>query len=315
MIQYLKNKPLIINTDLDGLISGLILKKFLNCHVIGLSTSTEKFWVIDQFINKFKNVCFVDMYVVDQNTYSVDQHIISVNEEHHKLLSQNSKKINPNLMNNKYFLPNSSYYTKYPFGTIHFIIALLENIGIDLTSLNLKKNIENISFIDLILRCDDAMKTTIASECIRNAKNWWEWLKKMSKNGPITLSFIEYLSQIDSLYVTNKRDQITRLLKGNPFYCDSSDGGINDILEGTKIKDSTKEYFQFIAEISGIDLFDINFNYKTFKGLAKRTSLSLQQKKELISNNSINGKKIFSYAFVRSSNRENNFSYTLTNKW
>ena len=93
MIQYLKNKPLIINTDLDGLISGLILKKFLNCHVIGFSTSTEKFWVIDQFINKLKNVCFVDMYVVDQNTFSVDQHIISVNEEHHKLLSQNSKKI------------------------------------------------------------------------------------------------------------------------------------------------------------------------------------------------------------------------------
>ena len=44
----------IINTDLDGLISGLILKKFLNCHVIGFSTSTEKFWVIDQFINKLK---------------------------------------------------------------------------------------------------------------------------------------------------------------------------------------------------------------------------------------------------------------------
>ena len=39
------------------------------------------------------------------------------------------------------------------------------------------------------------------------------------------------------------------------------------------------------------------------------------QKKELISNNSINGKKIFSYAFVRSSNRENNFSYTLINEW
>ena len=63
----------------------------------------------------------------------------------------------------------------------------------------------------------------------------------------------------------NKRDQITRLLKGNPFYCDSSDGGINDILAGRKIKGSTKDYFQFIAEISGIDLFDINFNYKILK--------------------------------------------------
>ena len=314
MIELLKNKPIIINTDLDGLISGLILKKYLNCRVIGFSNSAEKFWLDEQSVGDFKDACFVDMYVANPDTLAIDQHIISVNEEHHNLLSQNPNKINPNLMNQRCFLPNNSYYNKYPFGTIHFIIALLEEAGIDLTDLNLQEVAQNLSFMDLILRSDDAMKTTIDSNYMQNASEWWEWLKNISNNGSVTTSFITYLSNTDVAYATNKKSEIGRSRKGAPFNCDRPDGGVREILDGTQINEGVKEYLKFIAGIANIELFDINADFKTYKGLAKRTSLTPQQQKELITSNSINGQDIFSYAFVRTSNREKNFSYTVKNK-
>ena len=168
--------------------------------------------------------------------------------------------------------------------------------------------------MDVILRSDDAMKTTIDSNYMQNASEWWEWLKNTSNNGSVTTAFTTYLDNTDVAYATNKKSEIARVLRGTPFNCDSPDGGVREILDGTRIKEGVKEYLQFIADIANIELFDINADFKTYKGLAKRTSLTPQQQNELITSNTINGQEIFSYAFVRTSNRENNFSYTVKNK-
>jgi len=314
LIEQIRNKPIIINTDLDGLISGLILKKYLNCTIVGFSNSAEKFWLTNEIKYDLNDICFVDMFVANPSVLTIDQHIISANEKHHKLLCKNPNKINPNLMNPRYFLPNNSYYKKYPFGTVHFIIALLERSGINLDGLNFYNSSNNVSFIDLILRCDDAMKTSIASNYIKNASEWWSWLKVTSRNGVAISELIKYLSNTDKGYALRKKDQITHILQSTPFYCDSPDGGIIEILRGTKIKTNVLDYFEFVSEITGINLFRVDFDYKTFEGLAKRTSLSSHQIEKLINENTIEEQDIFSYAFVRSSSRDNSFSYTLKSK-
>lgn len=309
MLNQLKNKPIIINTDLDGIISGLFLQHYLNCKIVGFSNSAQNIWLQTNFTN-FKDVCFIDMFVANPDVICLDQHIVSVNKKHHNILKNNPKKINPNLLNERCFLPDLSYYKKYPFGTIHFILALLERENYDLSKLNIFKTVHNLQFIDLILRADDTMNTTINSRYVENANDWWKWLQELSKQGKTILKFKNYLDKNTKGSSVNIKNSIEKILQSNPFNCDSPDGGIKEITKNNYLKENVKSYFKFIAEISNLDLFNINTSFKKYKGKTKRLSLNKEFQEELITNNTINGNKIFSYAFVRSSKRDYNFSCT-----
>ena len=46
MIEKLKqNNKIIINSDIDGVISGLLLTNFCNCEVVGFSNSADGVWL------------------------------------------------------------------------------------------------------------------------------------------------------------------------------------------------------------------------------------------------------------------------------
>jgi len=314
MLEKLKNKPILINSDLDGIISGLLLQKYLNCTIVGFTNSAETVWVQKGF-TEFNSICFVDMFVANPETICIDQHIVSVNEGHHQLLKENLNKINPNLMNPHFHLPNSSYKTKYPFGTVHFIIALLEKEGFNLDDLDLEKTFDNLSFIDFILRADDTMKTTIDSKYIDNAKDWWKWLIELSNNGKTILNLKGYLDNLDAKGASKIKKNIKDLLKQNPFLCDSSDGGITELTSANGcLKEHAKQYFKFISQLSNIEIFDIDCEFKTYKGVTKRLSLNKKQQQELIESTTVDGKKVFSYAFVRMVSNEDSFSCTFYSK-
>ena len=312
MLEKLKNKPILINSDLDGIISGLLLQKHLNCTVVGFTNSAETVWIQNGFTD-FKNACFVDMFVANPATICIDQHIVSVNEKHYEVLKTNPNKINPNLLNPRFHLPNDSYKLKYPFGTVHFIIALLEKSGVDLSSL-LVKNTNNgikIQLIDFILRADDTMKTTIDSNYMDNANDWWKWLKELSNNGQTILKLIEYLDGLTPKKASAIKKNIGALLQQSPFLCDSSDGGIAELTtKNGFLKDHAKRYFELIANLMKIELFDTNCEFKTYKGVTKRLSLNKKQQQELIEFTTIDSKKVFSYAFVKMASREESFSCT-----
>ncbi|MCF6278863.1 MAG: hypothetical protein L3J14_00785 [Flavobacteriaceae bacterium] len=329
MLEKLKNKPILINSDLDGIISGLLLKKYLNCTVVGFTNSAETIWIQKGFTN-FEEICFVDMFVANPKIVCIDQHIISVNEKHHAILKKNQNKINPNLLSPHFHLPNSSYKTKYPFGTVHFIIALLEKEGFDLSELlvkntnngivdfddlDLEKSSNTLSFIDLILRADDTMKTTVDSRYVDNATNWWKWLIELSNNGKTTLKLKDYLDSLDAKKASEIKKTIKDLLQHKPFLCDSSDGGITELTSVNGfLKVHAKRYFKFISQLSNIEIFNIDCEFKTYKGITKRLSLNKKQQQELIEFNTIDSRKVFSYAFVRTESREDSFSCTFYQK-
>ena len=40
-----KNKNIVINTDIDGFLCGMILQKYYGCRVVGFSDSRDKVWL------------------------------------------------------------------------------------------------------------------------------------------------------------------------------------------------------------------------------------------------------------------------------
>ena len=313
MLNQLKDKPIIINTDLDGIISGLVLQQFLNCKIVGFSNSAETIWLQKDFTN-FKSVCFVDLFIANPDIICIDQHIVSVNKKHHEILKNNPNKINPNLLNPHFFLPDDSYYKKYPFGTIHFIIALLEREGYDLSTLNVFKKEGNLQAIDFILRADDTMQTTINSRYTENAEAWWNWLEEFSKQGKTIQKFKDYLNKTDKKIASKIKVKIADLLQDNPFNCNSSDGGITEITEANFLKEHVKTYFKFISELLDISIFNLEKPYKKYSGKTQRLSLTKVFKEELVNLNTLDGEQLFSYAFVRSSKRDYSFSCTFIRK-
>ncbi len=312
MLEKLKeNNKIVINTDLDGILSGIFLYHFCNCEIVGFSNSIDSIWIDESKCKSIFDAVYIDLFVVNPNVVSIDQHVISIDYQHNNILLKNENKINPNIDNPHFHLPNDSYYCKYPFGTIHYIIAQLEKSGIDLSDFKFNEAVENLNFKDYLLRADDAMKTTVDSNYAENAKYWWKWLYEFSNKSNIIRDLTHYLVSLNPEKVATIKTEISKKLKTS-FDCDSSDGGIKEIGDTNhKIKESAKNYFRFIANSCNLTCFDLDLKLTKVSGANKRITLSENQKKELIENGKINNEVVFSYAFVKSSNKAENFSYTI----
>lgn len=44
---FAENKNIVINTDIDGFLCGMILQKYYGCKVVGFSNSRETIWIKD----------------------------------------------------------------------------------------------------------------------------------------------------------------------------------------------------------------------------------------------------------------------------
>jgi hypothetical protein len=311
LIEKLKqNNRIIINSDIDGVISGLLLTNFCNCRVVGFSNSADKVWLDTSQCNSIYDGVYIDMYVPNESTVSIDQHIIAINNEHYERIRINSNKINPNIYNPRFLEPTESYTKKYPFGTCHFIISMLCKQGVNLSSVTLNSSYKELMFIDYLLRADDAMNTSLSAYRI-NAKEWWDWLFEFSNKSEIIKVLSSYVYSLSQERANIIKKQITGILISQ-FNCDRPDGGIMQIVnENGKLKQNVIEYIKFISNLSSLKCFDLNISLKEFKGISIRTKLSESQLNELMLHNSVNGKRVFSYAFVKTINKADYFSYTL----
>lgn len=307
-----KNNKIIINLDIDGIISGLLLHHYANCEVVGFSNSNNCVWIDSSKIKSIYDGVYIDMFVSHPKVICIDQHIISANEIHHQILNKNPNKRNPNLLVPHFHFPADSYKNKYPFSTCLFIIAELEKAGIEI-NLPLAHTLQHISCSDLILRADDTLKTTIASPYAANAKDWWNWLIQYSKEGKTIIALYDYLLQLNPLIADIKKDKIKNLFTAKPFYCPRPEGGYLEIIskKTMQMRYNVKQFIEFISHVVQLESFSLNATLTAQYGEAIRITISQSQINELIQNNSINNKPIFSYAFVKSVNSSENFSYTV----
>lgn len=306
------NPNIIINTDIDGILSGVILCKYCGCKVAGFSNSKETVWLSDDLKSVYEPV-YIDMFVPRSDVYCIDQHIVSVNDKHHDNFISLGTKINPQLDRHRIF-QKWDYTYKYPFGAVHYIIAMLEKEGIKIDYPDLLGVVDSslgIRLGDLLLRADDAMKTTLNSNYMKNARDWWNWLLELSGNADSVKQMEQFLYKNTPLTDVDNIKLNTKKYLNTHFLSRTSDGGFNQITDyqGNLLPNIQK----YIDEIGRLMKMPIQYpiHYIPHKGTYNLLYWSPQWEDEFVNRGTINGKEVFSYAFIYSpGGRYQNFSFT-----
>jgi len=293
---FTKNRKCIINVDLDGILSGMILQKFLNWQVVGYSCCNGKpddeLWLINSQEN-LEECVFVDLPVYIEGYSTIDQHFVAFEKDSINKYNEDNNKINPNIMREKVFRDekgNYQYTSKYPFGTVHFILAILENLNIidNEYIMNFDKQLENFDVADLILRADRAIGNTYSYT--PNCIEWANWLIKLGgKNTNILFE------KVKSEYTLRKNNELFVEMKLKRLGCIRSDGDCSNMFR-RKNYDLLTKYFKFLADSTELEPLPV-FNVSDFGKLyGKRFEVNNHQfdilKKESLKSN------VFSFAFV-----------------
>ncbi len=306
-----KNKNIIINTDIDGFLCGMILQKYYGCKVVGFSNSRDTIWVSPE-INDIYSPIYIDIFVNNPNVICIDQHIIAFNKQHHNKLVGYGTKINPNLDRERTFVGDiqSDYFHKYPFGTVHYIIALMAKEGIEVELPDLYKNYNvknfNINAGHIILRADDALFSTLGTYR-ENALDWWQYLNQ--SNSKAIKDLTNFIDLCDINKNKEYKENIASFFK--LLDCDGIDGAFNTITDTNGyILEKVVKYIRIISKIMGMEL-TIPEYYYTYKGVYKI------DKRNKISNmdDILKSESLYSYAFIFGPfSKNSNFSYTIDMK-
>lgn len=332
---FAANKNIIINTDIDGILSGALLVKYCGCKVVGFTNSKDRVWLADDYNDLYAHI-YVDMFVTDNKAICLDQHIVAINNKHQERIKALGNKYSPQIEGNRIFT-NHGFTNKYPFGTSQYIIALLESEGftIDLSDLNTPIENSVITLGDLIHRADDAMMSTLCTY-IPNAKYWWDWLKDRSKNGQTICALTDYLellkstskAKVDADKQSHTEEEYAAQLKADVdlikrstkeyfnqnFSCRTSDGGYKEITDTNgNLLENIKRYIETVFNLMKCDEVIIPKHYIAHKGVYCRTRWLPIFEGDFLKNYTICGHKVFSYAFIYSPGNDSktNFSFTI----
>ena len=339
---FKQNPNIVINTDIDGILSGLLLVKYCQCKIVGFTNSEDTVWLADGHDDLYGGV-YVDMFVTDPRAICIDQHIVAINDAHMQSIRNKRHIFSPQSddVNNLRIFDRWGFENKYPFGTFQYLIAKLESEGIKVQLPNLQDPVpnSNIKIGDLLNRPDDAMQTTLYAYK-KNAEYWWNWLEEKAPNGCIAQlkNYIDDLGLASDAKVDKRpfkkgkkkhlvgeyedqrkadveiiKKETLAYFKDN-FQCPKDDGDFKYILDtNDNLLDNFSNYVISIASIMGVQNIIIPQHYNIHKGEKCRTRWLPIFAPEFLNNYSIVGHKIFSYAFIYGPDNDGrtNISFTI----
>lgn len=311
---FQKNKDIIINTDIDGFLSGMILQKYYGCRVVGFSNSKETIWVTPD-VKSIYDPIYIDLYVNRPDVTCIEQHIIAYDKNHHDKIVAMGTKFNPNLERKRTFVGDmeSDYYHKYPFGTVHYIIALMAKEGIDVELGDLSKDCSKVGASDgklyyttpgqILLRADDALYSTL-SPYRANALDWWKWLDP-DNSSPAIRKMRDYINTCDIAKAKDYKQEVGAFFK--MLGCDRTDGSFIYITnDDGALLNKIKEYTIILNDIFKMD-FNIPDRYIIHKG-----KYDIQFCRPGYDMRILEDPHLYSYAFIYGPRPKfPNFSYTL----
>lgn len=307
---FAKNNKIIINTDIDGFLSGMILQKYYGCKVVGFSNSRETIWVSPEVKSIYAPI-YIDLYVNRPDVVCIEQHIISYNRDHHYEISGFGTKINPNLERKRTFVGDmdSDYYHKYPFGTVHFLISLMAKEGIHVELSNLKENIfipdikKSVCAGHVLLRADDALYSTL-SPYRDNALDWWKWLDTNNTN-PAIKQIMDFINSCSIYKAKEYKQEIGTFFTS--LGCDGLDGAFKTITDQYGILlTKVKRYCDIICSVMNMKL-NIPEQYIIHKGKYEVSFCRPGYDMTILK-----APNLYSYAFIFGPRpKYPNFSYTL----
>lgn len=302
---FVKDRQCIINADIDGIIAGMLLQKFLNWNVVGYSSCRGRYddelWIKSD-VEDLKNCVFVDLPVSVSDLSAIDQHFVSLNKDSITKYNNDANKVNPNVMRNKVYYTDdqqNQYTQKYPFGTTHFVLAILENLGYIKSDyvFNFSKKIEDFDLADLVLRADRVIGNT--NSYTTNCLDWSDWIISLGGKNTEAL-FIVVKNEYEKRRSAEKSVESKLISLG----CKSNDGDCSNLLR-TKDYKKLNLYFNFLSSALEIKKLPINdyfiFNRLTGKRMSvSRSNLKIIEKECMKDD-------VFSFAFV--SMRELSLTY------
>ena len=290
---FTPNKKCIINADIDGIIAGILLQNFLNWEVVGYSSCCGKpddeLWLYDD--NENLNDCiFVDLPVSIKNFSVIDQHFISINEEEVERYQSEGNKINPNVLRKRNFV-NKDYTAKYPFGTAHFVLAVLENLGYipEGYIIDFFKKINDFDLADLVLRADRVIGNT--NSYTPNCIDWAHWIESIGGVNTEVL-FDVVIKEHQTRSVTEKNVEKTLL----SFGCKGIDGDCSNLF---RCKDYQRlfNYFSFLGSCLDMPPLPVFVVHEFGMLTGYRVYIDYNTDFELLQAD-CNKDNVFSYAFV-----------------
>lgn len=290
------NKKCIINADLDGVLSGMLLQEFLGWEVIGYSSCcgrpNDELWIMKNVIN-FDDCVFVDLPVYVPNISVIDQHFVAFEEDSIAKYNMPGNKVNPNIIRSRLFKDKSGrnqYTGKYPFGTVHFVLAVLENLGlIDRNYIiNFKKRLGEFDLADLILRADRVIGNTY--QYTPNCFDWSDWIMEIGGSNTKTL-----FSLVKNEYKERKAKEPFVEFKLKSFGCAGSDGDCSNLFR-SKDYSSIQTYFEYLSDSLEMNPLPV-FVVRDFGKLHGRRFEINNYNLSVIKNETMKD-NVFSFAFV-----------------
>ena len=323
---FSKNPDIVINSDIDGMLCGMVLQKYYGCRVVGFSNSKECVWISPEVAN-IDNPVYIDLFVNRPHVVCIEQHVISYNEEHHHRILGYGTKINPNLERNRTFLGDMGveYKFKYPFATFHYILNLMEREGVsvDLPDLSEVRRFNAFNAPELIvetnaghviLRADDALYSTLHA-FVDNARDWWHWLNPDGAYESIS-KLTDFIQTCDAANARQYKINIGQFFsaigcteEADPFQNDGSFRYISN--DAGEILPEVLYYRNVICDIMGMPL-DLPLHYVIHRGTFEKYQCT-----QIRNINRLDTPRLYSYAFIygpripEDKPYRKNFSYTL----
>lgn len=291
-------KKCIINADLDGMLSGIFLHNILGWEIIGFSMCngkpSDELWLPKGLsIKEALSECvFVDLPVVVDIATVIDQHFNALDNNSVMTFSGDEKKLNPNVLRSmNYTSADRGYTRKYPFGTVHFIIAALEKYG-NAININIDKNMGGFTSFDVLLRADRVIGN--AATYAPNCKDWANYLS-LDNSGQVTSRikdavFSDHLDQ----YCSRER-KVEEWLRN--LGCARNDGDCSNLLSANR--------FDKVAEIMAQLASMLDLNTPIIPNDLQRSNRLIGERYPLSQTNYsstkrllVNDPNVFSYAIV-----------------
>ncbi len=255
-----RERKVVINADLDGILTGMLLQKYLDWEVAGYSacngTLQDELWLTDPDM-PLEDAVFTDLPVCLDGVAVIDQHFVALDNTTVMNYRADQNKINPNIMRGyAYRMPDGTgkYFNKYPYNTMQIVLAGLENIGAvgDADIMDLGKVIGRYDVADLVLRADGIIRNMVKYG--PNCRDWGVWLEDIggyNTAGLLCIVYEEAGSRLDRYGYVEERLR--------SFGCEGGDGGCSglfhagyDAQHNERARDNLKRYFSFLEEAVGV---------------------------------------------------------------
>jgi len=237
---------MVTSCDLDGLLTAVVISGVSAWRLEGFYDSRDSLWLTHPRGDDGQGYVFLDVFVARPDVFSVDQHIIASDPDHGRRQRESGNKINPNLARLTAYggVHGRTFTDKYPFGTVHYVIALLERSGRS-PSIGLEKLIApGLTVMDLLMRADGAADNT--KNFPRNANVWWDWLSEIG--GDLTRDIARSaraIARSDGGF-TSKKAHLERLFRG--LGCSTSDANFAAALrdESLVVKSIVRQFWSWL---------------------------------------------------------------------